>query len=148
MRTYRNYTNEDIITAVKNSYSTAEVLRKLGLKDSGGSHSHILKKIKLLKLDTNHWTFQFWNRGKLLKPIEKYVKKEGVKKHLLNKRGNKCECCGLTKWLDKDIILEVHHIDGHRKHNNLDNLKLLCPNCHSFTPNWRGRNRNNPIYHS
>lgn len=52
----------------------------------------------------------------------------------------KCENCGLTEWLDNPIPLELHHIDGNRNHNTLDNYQLLCPNCHALTESYRGKN--------
>ena len=58
---------------------------------------------------------------------------EGLKEH-------KCECCGLTTWLDKPIPLELHHKDGDRYNNVLENFELLCPNCHAFTDSYRGKN--------
>lgn len=57
------------------------------------------------------------------------------RQELIRKRGNKCECCGLTKWLGSPIKLEIHHLDGNRKNDNEDNLQILCPNCHSYTDN-------------
>jgi 5-methylcytosine-specific restriction endonuclease McrA len=57
--------------------------------------------------------------------------------HLIKFRGHKCESCGNTEWFNQPIKLEIHHIDGDRTNNNLENLQLLCPNCHSITPNWR-----------
>ena len=58
---------------------------------------------------------------------------EGYKEH-------KCERCGLTEWLDKPIPLELHHVDGNRDNNVLENFQLLCPNCHAFTDSYRGKN--------
>ena len=58
---------------------------------------------------------------------------EGYKEH-------KCECCGLTTWLDEPIPLELHHKDGDRTNNTLENFMLLCPNCHAFTDSYRGKN--------
>lgn len=52
-------------------------------------------------------------------------------------KDNKCECCGITEWNGKDIKFELHHIDGNHYNNNLDNLQILCPNCHSQTFNFR-----------
>lgn len=54
----------------------------------------------------------------------------------------KCDICGIDSWQNKQITLEVDHIDGIRNHNTLDNLRFLCPNCHSQTDTWRGRNIN------
>lgn len=58
---------------------------------------------------------------------------EGIKQH-------KCECCGLSEWLNSPIPLEVHHIDGNRSNNTIDNFQLLCPNCHAMTASYRGKN--------
>lgn len=58
---------------------------------------------------------------------------EGYKEH-------RCECCGLTVWMDKPIPLEVHHKDGNRHNNTIENFALLCPNCHAFTDSYRGKN--------
>jgi len=58
---------------------------------------------------------------------------EGIKEH-------RCECCGLTEWLGEPIPLELHHIDGDRTNNVLENYQLLCPNCHAFTDLYRGKN--------
>lgn len=64
-----------------------------------------------------------------------------LKDALIKLRGNKCEDCGLTEWKNQPIPLEAHHIDGNKCNNNLDNLLLLCPNCHTFTPNYGSKNR-------
>ena len=58
---------------------------------------------------------------------------EGIKEH-------KCEACGITEWLGNPAPLELDHIDGDRHNHKLDNLRLLCPNCHSQTDTYRGRN--------
>ena len=65
-----------------------------------------------------------------------------IRKKLLeeNLKSYKCECCGLTTWLDSPIPLEVHHKDGDRTNNTLENFELLCPNCHAFTDSYRGKN--------
>jgi 5-methylcytosine-specific restriction endonuclease McrA len=51
-----------------------------------------------------------------------------------------CQECGLEDWRGRGISLELHHINGHGKDNRLENLALLCPNCHSQTDSWGGRN--------
>jgi hypothetical protein len=60
--------------------------------------------------------------------LRKKLIDEGIK-------NNHCEMCGVSDWLGHKIPLELHHIDGNRYNNNLDNLQILCPNCHSMTPN-------------
>ena len=82
-------------------------------------------------------------------PLEKIFNNEVVystaslKKRLIEAgiKENKCENpeCGINEWNGKEIPLELHHIDGNHYNNNLDNLQLLCPNCHAQTEFFRGR---------
>lgn len=55
---------------------------------------------------------------------------------------DKCNRCGIEKWNNNKIVKELNHIDGNRFNHKLDNLELLCPNCHSQTKNYRGKNIN------
>jgi len=67
-------------------------------------------------------------------------------KNRLLKEGFKvyqCEACALKLWQGVPIPLELHHVDGNRMNNALENLKLLCPNCHALTANYRARNIGN-----
>jgi len=64
-----------------------------------------------------------------------------LRKRILFEQDEKCNKCGLSMWFDKKLSLEIDHIDGDNKNNKRDNLEALCPNCHSITPTWRGRNK-------
>lgn len=119
--------------------STAALLRELGLVEAGGNYIHAKKNIAKLKLDTSHWTRQLWSKGERLKDWENYNKSTQLKKHLIIERGHKCQSCYLEDWLGKQITLELEHVDGNRSNNKQENLKLLCPNCHSQTKTWRRR---------
>jgi len=66
--------------------------------------------------------------------LKKRLIKEGIKEE-------KCECCGLSEWRNAPIAHQLHHKDGNRNNNRLDNLELLCPNCHSQTETFTGRNK-------
>jgi len=57
----------------------------------------------------------------------------------------KCNTCGLTEWLGNPIPLELEHIDGNNSNHLLKNLELLCPNCHSLTSTYRGRNKKHKV---
>ena len=115
--------NEQFIEAVKSNLSYAGVLRELGLKPAGSNYDTVKRKIKELNLDTSHMTEKAWNQGKRFTPVKEH----------------KCECCGRTEWLGKPIVLELHHINGIKDDLRLENLQILCPNCHSFTDNYRGK---------
>ena len=66
-----------------------------------------------------------------------------LKKYLTDKRGYNCEICGIEKWNKKEISLHVDHIDGNSDNNFPDNIRLLCPNCHSQTETYCARNIKN-----
>lgn len=55
---------------------------------------------------------------------------------------NKCEICGCVDWQGKKLNMQLHHIDGNPHNHKLDNLQMLCPNCHSQTENFTARNKN------
>jgi len=148
----RKYSNDDVISAVNNNLSIAGVLRQLGLKPIGGNYRTINRLIDILEIDTSHFTGQGWNVGLGFGPNksmddsdifiadspykcswrlrERYKKATGL---------SSCHCCGLSEWMGKVIPLEIHHINGKNTDNRLENLMLLCPNCHALTDNYRGR---------
>ena len=80
------------------------------------------------------------------KSAEEYSKSSIVKSHVLKMKliqdglkQHRCEICELTQWLGTPIPIELHHIDGNRFNNDFGNLQILCPNCHSQTPNYSGK---------
>lgn len=107
------------------------ILAKLGIEYSGNQSGKGIPKpnsdyMSLEKYLKNSQDIQSNKvRIKLLR--------EGYKEH-------KCENCGLTEWLGQPIPLELHHKDGNRNHNEIENYQLLCPNCHAFTDSYRGKN--------
>ena len=130
MRTYRAYTNEQIISAAKTVKSIAGLLRTIGLKPAGGNYINIKRLLQQLKVDTSHWTGEGWNKGKQLKDWSQYTRVSYLKKHLIKERSLKCETCSLTEWQNSDIPLEVHHKDGDRLNGSSINLDWLCVSCH------------------
>lgn len=71
--------------------------------------------------------------------IDGTVAHRSLRRYLLQK-GNSCSICGITEWCSKPIELEMDHIDGNATNNNLENVRLVCPNCHSQTPTFKNRN--------
>ena len=106
------------------------LLERLGLSYKGNQSGKGLKKkvpsMNLLEYLENSKDIQS-------NKVRKKLLQEGYKEH-------KCECCGKTEWLGQPIPLELHHIDGNRHNNKIDNFQLLCPNCHAFTDSYRGKN--------
>ena len=67
-----------------------------------------------------------------------------IKRFIFSFRGRKCEECGIgEEWNNRPLTLQVDHIDGNSDNNSIDNLKILCPNCHTQTHTWCGRNKKN-----
>ena len=147
-----SYTIDEFKKAVVESTSIRQVLIKLGLEPKGGNYRVFKKFAETHQIDFSHFTGQGWNKGKTLPPkrsLDDYLSNKvpisscSLKKRLLKEKlfEYKCSNCKRTKWLGKNIPLELDHIDGNPSNNNLKNLRLLCPNCHALTPTYRGRNK-------
>lgn len=139
MGKYREYTDEDIINYAKEVNSVSQLLEKLNLRKAGGNFANMKMNLQRLNVDCSHWTGQSWNKDQQLKDWSQYTRANRLKPHLIKLRGHYCENCGLGDWQDVLIPLEIEHIDGNRTNNHLENLKLLCCNCHALTPTWRRR---------
>ena len=141
-----------LIKAVAHNKSIAGVLRQLGLRPIGGNYKTIHALIAKLGLDTSHFTGQGWNVGLQYRPkaafseLDIFVENSEYRcSWRLRERYKKitglywCEQCGLSQWQGHPIPLEIHHINGINTDNRIENLVLLCPNCHALTNNYRGR---------
>jgi 5-methylcytosine-specific restriction endonuclease McrA len=148
----RKWTDDELIAAVKESKSYAKTMGAIGLKPAGGNFESIKKHIKRLNLSTSHFTGQGWAKGRVppeRKNTDTYLvadSKVKIKSYVLKKRliseGYKeyqCEKCHLSKWNDQPIPLELHHVNGNSHDNRIENLEILCPNCHAQTNNYRGK---------
>ena len=153
----KEHTEQEYRDAAKNSFSIAGMCKYLGRTPYGSANYNLMyKKIKEYKIDISHFTGKGWNVGLKFNPnvatplntilvknssyktsfLKKRLLKEGIKEH-------RCEKCGNTEWLGKPIPLELHHINGDNTDNRLENLQMLCPNCHSLTDNYCSKNRTN-----
>lgn len=139
---WRRLSKEEFSKFVEESRSWAELAGKLGYSRQGGGTITSLKKaVKEYGLSTEHFLGQAWNKENYdYSSFENGTYKKNGKSTLaplIKLRGRKCENCGAEEWLGQPINLEIHHIDGNRNNNDLSNLQLLCPNCHSYTDNFR-----------
>lgn len=155
MPSHRSWTNEQLIEAVESSFSIRGVITKLGLIPAGGNYVQVKAWITKLKLDTTHFTGSGWNKGKTYhikaRPAIELilVKGSAVQSFKLKKRlyesglkSPQCELCGWAeRSIDGRIPLELDHINGDHSDNRFENLRILCPNCHSLQPTHRGRNK-------
>lgn len=93
-----------------------------------------------------------WNDQTLIKIRKTYKEKrdnipfelassEIKKERIFLEQNERCNCCGITDWNGKPLSFELEHKDGNNLNNDRQNLEVLCPNCHSQTTTWRGRNK-------
>ena len=154
------FTEEQLQLAVNKSLSIAQVCRELGIRPVGGNYKTLHAKLKLFNINTAHFTGAAWNQGKRFKSFSKthlnedvfkvdsiVVNNRVVKKRLLDQGilTYRCAVCNISEWNGKPITLELNHINGVNTDNTILNLELLCPNCHSQTDNFRGKNKTSAL---
>lgn len=151
----RSWTDEALVEAVASMRSYRSVLIKLGLIPAGGNYDQVKKRIAILNLNTSHFTGKVWNKGtkytlnstiNVEELLKENIDVQSYKlKHKLFAKGlkqPKCELCGWAQMsLDGRIPVEIDHINGDKRDNRLENLRILCPNCHSLQPTHRGKNK-------
>jgi len=143
----------DLASAIKISCTWMDVARLLCIAASGSSYRLLKSEAIKNDLDFSHFLGQSWSKGKKLlgknrlsleevmvenstyttQSLKNRLFKEGIKSKF-------CEWCLLDTWRNQPISLELDHINGISNDNRLENLRILCPNCHAQTDTYRGRN--------
>jgi len=143
----------EIADAVSTSRSLAQVLAKLGIRP-GGNQARLRERIGQMELDTSHFVGQGWRTGTRIpsippKPLDELLvdgrcvsTTASLRKRLISEglKAQRCESCLRSIWNDRPISLELDHVNGRREDNRLENLRILCPNCHAQTDTYRGKN--------
>lgn len=151
----KKWTIELLREATKSSESIRQIIKKLGLIPAGGNHEQIKRALVEYNISTAHITGSAWRHGKTF-PFAPKVKLSSIltnrstfQSYKLKKRlimeGLKLEQCEICDWAEKSedgrIPVELDHINGDHSDNRLENLRILCPNCHSLQSTHRGRNQ-------
>lgn len=151
----RSWTDEQLIEAVRVSQTISNVLKQLGLVAAGGNYKSIRYHIRRLGINTDNIIGRSSGKGKRVggrksTPLVKLLvenspvsnnqtlKRRLIKASLLQYA---CALCEITKWLNAPLTLHLDHVNGVNNDYRIENLRLLCPNCHSQTPTYCGRNR-------
>lgn len=149
------FTPDELQKLLNTSNGYSDLLRKVGLNPKGRNPDTLKKIIKQYNLDETQLNI---NRSNLYKEcsnphraaiisleniLANNIEYQSCKllKRLIDEgyKEYKCEICGITQWMEKKISLTLHHKDGNHLNNKLENLQILCPNCHSQTDNYAGR---------
>lgn len=153
-RVRRRWSDADLAEAVRVSDSISEVSRRLGYTPNGGVHRMIVGYIRSWGLDMSHFTGTRWARnrklpqrsvplGQILIRGSTYRCNSDLRRRLVAAGLLKSECaeCRLQNWRGRARPLHLDHINGDHTDNRIENLRILCPNCHSQTKTWCGGNR-------
>jgi 5-methylcytosine-specific restriction endonuclease McrA len=157
------YTKDMLEPIVQRCLSLAQVLKELNLKPTGGNYRNISTRIRVFGISTEHFRGMGWSRGetaqthptvariantKRLPDAKVFVENSPVYNgprliRRLRRLGWHCKCneWGRIRWRGQELTLHLHHKNGIHNDNRFENLQLLCPNCHSLTTTYAGRNR-------
>lgn len=149
MGTGRSWTDQQLTAAVKANITISDVFRDLGLSNHGGNFRAFHRHVARLGLSIEHMKGRAHGQSKTGRPLTDILVQNSsyggcLRERLIREGLLKQECakCGLgDTWNGKPLTLQLDHINGDSRDNRLMNLRLLCPNCHTQTPTFSGRNR-------
>src|SRR5437588_7869650 len=148
------WSREMLMSAAAQSHSIAGVLSVLGCAVSGANYRWVHRLVARYRIDTSHFLGQGWLRGKAhsftpKRPLSEILVENstcydlgGLKRRLVREglMAYRCARCGITEWLGRSLALHLDHVNGVGDDHRLENIRLLCPNCHSQTDTYCGKN--------
>lgn len=142
----RKYSYGELNEAVLKSTSLSGVIKYLKLNKSSGTYIKLKKELDRLNIDP-----KFIKRSRNTKPYKSEeifcenstydrttLRNKIIKENILE---YKCQSCCIENWNNKKISLQLDHINGIRNDNRIENLRFLCPNCHSQTETWGNKKK-------
>ena len=139
-------TKEQIECFAKNSTNWKEFMTKCSYTNFGCRKS-LLRKIEQFNISISHFIkkqrYAKYSDEEIFKENSEYSSMVSIKVKLINKYNWKSECsrCKLSEWMGQKIPIEIDHINGIHNDNRIENLRFLCPNCHSQTDTYTGKNK-------
>lgn len=153
----RKWTEAQLIALVPQVTTVDQLLQGLGLSKSSWHYRNLRRHCERLGLDLSHFRGQGWAKGWTLTITDREARSVPLDQVLVRGRRTntnalrarlillgmkkaQCEWCLGTEWRGAPIPLELDHVDGDKLNNQLDNLRVLCPNCHAQTETYAGKN--------
>lgn len=157
MRKY-DWSKEKVEKAAKEANCWFDCLEILGIPKEGYNYRTLQNKVNVYGIDVSHFNYNYAkthngkhyekrNCNRSDQEIFSYgakIKISSLKKEYISRvlHGEaKCEICGIKDWNGKPLVFQIHHVDGNHRNHVVDNLQLLCPNCHSQTENFSNKKR-------
>lgn len=135
----RSYSGHKSIHKKEGRYSTSRI--KVPRKECLSCGEPTIKAHQEYCNNTCQQEKQRKDKWLLIETNSHYFARQSIRKLYVWKYGNTCQECGISEWNGHPITLELDHIDGNAINNSMENLRIICPNCHSITDTWKGKNR-------